>query len=808
MNNAFRQPRAMHLLSLFLLLLTPNAYGQEPGEGEQDPTAGLEIYQDLQKNLPSALELLDQVEPLDWVVLKATSPDKNPVLKAEGVPDRPDTLETFKREKRKFIAIIVPDVGISEFNLPISKIEKIVYAEEQMLLVVDKLLRRPKPDDIETAFELVSAVERRIERWDKTIPRLQKLLLTDARVKRSKGEPELALALLEECHEVQADFPGVNQMVGEIVDGLISKAVDGKDFRKAQHFLTRCGASFPDHPVRQQWVQRLTSMAQSHYDKSQQLFQQQKYPEAAAEAQEGTRIMRARADNAAIYRRVLGRYQQINVGVTSLGQKFPIRTSAEVRHRQLQETHLFEPLRADSVVYYETALFEQWDPLDLGRRAVFKLRARQPHYSALPDVTSPNIIDTVKARLDPNNQAYNERFASYIDEFRVRSPFEFEIRFSRIPLRVESLFAFPLTNADGELYSSRFEQVSKTDDKLVFRRRYKEPEGLSLAEYHVAEVIEHKFDKSFKAIQALKRGELQMIAHLQPWEIDAFESNKDFYRRQYGLPFVHVIQFNPNNEVLKNPQVRRSLSMSIDRERILKQTVLKDDAMRHGRPVAAPWAARSYANSSLVEVPAYDLQGLRTAAALRGTAEMVLKTDEEREAEAKAAKTGNNAPTKSDRPRTKKLPTLRLMLEEDPVIQASAVEIIKFWKAAGYSIQIIDSTDDPNGWDLVYHKVRMVEPLVELWPFLTLAEKAKVEGLLVLPDWLKQKVVDLDFTSNFPAAEEHLRLLHRHLSAQGFFIPLWEVDDYAVFSTNVSGFSNPPVTPYQRVNQWSVVPRP
>lgn len=791
--------RLIHrIVTLFAVLILPaTAFSQEE-------TGELPTLEQMMRRLPTAVELLDQVEPLDWVVLQKIGGESR-VLVAEGVPDRPNTLEVYKDQKKKKIALIVPEVGITEFNMSLNQIDRIIYAEEQMLILVDRLLETASPDDIETAFELVSAVERKIEGWEKTTPRLQQLLLIDARAKKSRGEEELALALLEECEDVKAGFAGVSEMVGEILDNLVGAAVRDEDFRKAQHYLDRCGVTFPDHPTRREWLDRLAKMAQVHYDKASELFGQNQFPEAAAEAQEGNRILRAAGENASTFRRVLSRFQQINVGVMSLGQKFPVRTSVQARREQLQTTSLFEPLSADSVVYYESPMFEQWDPLDLGRRATFRLRKQQPHYSGLPDVTAPNIIDTLNARLDKTNSMYDERFASYIKEFLVRSPYEFEIRFSRIPLRVESLFAFPLTNATGEVYTKRFEKIADTPEKTVFRRTYSEPDGLSNAEYHIAEVVEHKFDKGFKAIQALRRGELQMVAHLQPWEINAFSRNKDFYRRKYDLPFVHVVQFNPRNEVLQNPQVRRSLTMSIDRERILKRTVLRDESMAHGRVVAAPWYSRSYANSSLVNLPSYDIQKLRTAAALRGTAEMVLKTDEEREAEAKET---DKTPTKSEKARTKALPALRLVLEEDPAIQAAAPEIIKFWTAAGYKIKIVEATDDPDAWDLVYHKVRMIEPLIELWPFLTLEEKARVDGLLVLPDWLKQKVVDLDFSGNFPTAQENLQLLHRHLSAQGFFIPLWEVDDYAVFSTNVSGFSKRPVTPYQRVNQWVVVPRP
>lgn len=181
---------------------------------------------------------------------------------------------------------------------------------------------------------------------------------------------------------------------------------------------------------------------------------------------------------------------------------------------------------------------------------------------------------------------------------------------------------------------------------------------------------------------------------------------------------------------------------------------------------------------------------------------MILKKKEEEE------KSESDKQAEADGETTKELPELRLILEDDPVVSAAAQEILKFWRTCQFKVKIVESTDDPAGWDLAYYRLKMTEPLTDLWPFLTLADKATVDGLLVLPDWLKQKLVDLDFSSNFPSAESDLRLLHRHLSAQAFFIPLWEVDDYAVFSINMTGFANGPVTPYQNVAEWAVKPNP
>ena len=788
------------ILFLTGMLCPLSVAAQDEGAGSDLPTVST-----MMANLPSPKELLDQVEPIDWIELKIKNNGENTILKAELVPGRPTTLRDYKKKNIRKLTVILPD-SASEYEIPTSQIERIIYAEEQMLRVVDNLLPGGDAEAIETAFELITVVERRIPGWAPTGKRLQSLLYADGLRKRQKNEPELALALLEECQLLAGTYkqlqplPAVAEMVGEITNELVGKAVQQSNFRKAQHFIRRVGTAFPDHPVRQQWLKRLEAMAQKHYNAAEDQYSKKDYAVAAAEVQRGHRIWAAQRDNAATYRKVLTRYQQLNVGVTSLGQKFPVSTPAKRRHEQLRDVTLFEPYRADSVVYYDTSFFEQWDPLDLGRRVVFSLRKQQPSWAGVPKITSPNIIDTLKVRMDKNSPGYDERFASYIDEFLVKSPYEFEVRFSRIPLRVEALFSFPITNPDGTVLTRRFAPEKVDDNTTSFKRTIPEPDGAQ--SYHVAEVIEHKFERSAQAIQALERGELQMIAHLQPWEIDTYESNKKYYRRRYAQPFVHVIQFNPETEILKNPQVRRALSKSINRERILKRVVLQDEAMRHGRVVAAPWPSESYANSSLVEPPVYNLATLREAAALRGTAEMVLKNKEEED------KTEEQKQAEADQKTTQELPELRLILEEDPVVSAAAQEILKFWRTCQFKVKVVESTDDPAGWDLAYYKLKMTEPLTDLWPFLTLADEATVDGLLVLPDWLKQKLVDLDFNSNFPAAESDLRLLHRHLSSQAFFIPLWEVDDYAVFTATLNGFADEPVTPYQQIAGWSVKPNP
>ena len=45
--------------------------------------------------------------------------------------------------------------------------------------------------------------------------------------------------------------------------------------------------------------------------------------------------------------------------------------------------------------------------------------------------------------MNPNSPLYDERFDGYVKTMKVRSPFQFEIEFARVPLVIEGLLLAP-----------------------------------------------------------------------------------------------------------------------------------------------------------------------------------------------------------------------------------------------------------------------------------------------------------------------------------------------------------------------------
>ena len=350
----------------------------------------------------------------------------------------------------------------------------------------------------------------------------------------------------------------------------------------------------------------------------------------------------------------------------------------------------------------------------------------------------------------------------------------------------------------------------------MFLRVRPEPDGLDGSQYHIAEIQEKRYPTRDKLLQAAVRGEIDFLPHLHPWEVNAFQASADFNTRQYALPITHLIAFNPMSERVMNAQMRRALSFAVNREGILKSIVLRDESMKYGRPTSAAWPLSSYATEPSQKPPEFNI---RLAFALRYASERQLQLAELTrlmdiaKAEAKKAK----VPFDSEvfRAQTKvdyiKLPRLRFVVEPDPGCIAAAERMMVYWQKIGFEIDLIkgDQPGQPLGdsdWDFCYRRVRMEEPLLELWPLLANDSSLDMKRLGMFPDWMRQELINLDYASSFQDAQSRLFTMHNHIAAEAFLIPLWEVDDFAVWRKTVLGTPDRPLSTYQNVERWIVRP--
>lgn len=821
---------------------------------------------------PSADEIFQADEDdkeFDWVVLQANLPEDRTVIVVNPLFPRPNTLEKMAEEYKKVEAskpqnqkereervermkqlqrLVVTLKGdqVTEYSMPISTIDQILLFEDLMLMRVDELIRE---GDIRKAYEILLRVENEIPNWEKSLPRFEQLLLAESTIRANAGDTYAALALLDEAAARNLQNPELRPRLSQIVGPMISQALEAEDFRKVRYLISRVEKTVPDHELVAQSKASLAQTVTRFLTEADQLSKDRDFSGAAALAWKASTVSTLAGNERAAFSRFVARHQVLRVGVEDFegqNQVFPAALESQERLTELVEVPLFEPSAADELTYFRSSYFEIWDPADLGREVIFSLRETRPHWQSQPLLTANDVAETLGQRIDPSGPLFSSRLASFVKEVSVRSPSELRVRFSRVPLSIESLLRFPITgqpsvpersdNSTSEedaaepveetqsietklqpvVLSTRFRKAAADENGRVFLRVRPEPDGLDGSQYHIAEIQEKRFPSRDKLLQAAVRGDIDYLPHLHPWEVNAFQASSDFNTQQYALPITHLIAFNPMSERVTNAQMRRALSFAVNRESILKSIVLRDETMKFGRPTSAAWPLSSYATEPSQKPPEFNI---RLAFALRYASERQLQLAELTrlmdiaKVEAKKAK----VPFDSEvfRAETKvdyiKLPRLRFVVEPDPGCMAAAERMMIYWQRIGFEIDLIkgDQPGQPLGdgdWDLCYRQVRMEEPLLELWPLLANDSSLDMKRLGMFPDWMRQELINLDYASSFQDAQSRLFTMHNHIAAEAFLIPLWEVDDFAVWRKTVLGTPDRPLSTYQNVERWIVRP--
>jgi hypothetical protein len=330
-----------------------------------------------------------------------------------------------------------------------------------------------------------------------------------------------------------------NDELGRVIDTLIEPAVQARDFRQARFHLARLIKLEPEHPSAATWRERLLAETDRLLTEAKQASDASKFDAAAALADEAALVWPATASLKAKHRPISQRWQILKVGLVGSVNPvsgFPFASEATRRRDGLMRLPLFEPVRIDGGARYRSRFLESWEPTDLGRQAVFTLRSSRSAWESSPIITASGAVTSLLERLEPDSPHYDERLASFIDGVAVNGPFEFSVKFSRIPVRTEALFAMPLgTNEQSSTeLDQRFRVQGNSEKSVSLRRVVNEPERV--LQRHVAEIVETSYPSHEKAVQGLLRGEISMLPSVPVWQLDQLSQDGRFHIRKYAVP--------------------------------------------------------------------------------------------------------------------------------------------------------------------------------------------------------------------------------------------------------------------------------
>ncbi|MDB5340597.1 MAG: extracellular solute-binding protein [Planctomycetaceae bacterium] len=787
----------------------PDAPPPEPDESEE--------FQQLPaldaKPLPS-LERLLKGPAVDWIVLiRGTR-----VLEVEPVSPRPNTLQKLqdrvrkamdaplpkangtdesarneekarRRDLNKFnIVLLKNDEDDGEYKIHIQNIRQVIHYEDLMLKRIDLLLNEERAAD---TYELLTSLQQRDPNWPGIAERRDRLKFVEGVMKLKKKLYEQALAQFDQVFIKNPTYPELERQLGLAIDPLVQVAVTAGDYRRARHFIARLKRSFPNHPVVTRWTQELTALATKELQAATAAEQAGDGSLAVDHAELAVKIWPDGSQFGDGYRRICQRYQRLYVGTLELAVGASSTPVAVERESRLLESGLFEPARMDErLVRYHTRFIQDWEPTDLGRSILFRLKKQTAPWEGGEVVTAGPVVAEIAARLDPTHAEFDERFASYVSGARSLSPFEFSVEFRHAPLRPEALFNFavPLINTSQtatdaiQTARQRFVRGEVSPERIIYRRALAQPAAGK--EYYLGEIVERRYPSYERLWQGWLRGEITFVPRVPLSDLARVAKLPEVSLFEFAQPRTHLIQFHPRHPALRNNSLRRALVYATDRQTILNDAVLKGQSLARGRLTSGPFAIQHSATNSLVSPHRFDT---------RLAYSMLLAAKKELNGE---------------------IPKLRLGVSSDFVEQAAAKMLAKQWETVGIAVEVIEvgpqipfnAAAEPAPWDMLYRSIQMTEPLTELWPCLTLDTHAKVESLAHLPDWLRQELIAVDQAGDWPSAERQLRRLHRDLWSEVHLIPLWEVSEFMLSRKQLRGLPNRPMFPYQDVERWQLQP--
>lgn len=776
---------------LLLTFLVFPVFAQDPSEESEEPESALPYIKD--KPLPSYEQLIGEL-PRDWVVFKSER-----VLEAAPVVPRPNTLDEMDtRIKESFrlgmgeseehldlyyLQIFLLDGDDRTFRLHQKHVKEIIYFEDLVLKKADELLAAK---DTPRVYELLSLIDARNPNWEGLAARQEKLLAVEALVLSDRKDFETALGFLEELYRRNPEYPMLVQLFDELGLKLVESSVTKGDYRRARHFLERIRRNFPESDFIPQGEVKMQELASAKLSEALTAEQADELQKAALLSLEAARIWPKTPDEwdeqlTAAFRRIHNRWQRLPVGVmdrSDLKSPGRLKSSADARIADLVQLRLFEPARYDgSFMRYRSPIFSAFEPTELGRSLDLEVNVRLPSYLAHQSVSAGEIVSQWRSMLDPENELFNERLSGYVDRVGARSPMELSVEFFRVPLRPEALFNFSLPGPDGTPIE-RF-TIATEDPKRVLYHRVR-PETSATNDYHIAEIEEIQYENYVDALRGLIRGDVLYWPSIPLHLVKRLQGKPEFAVTEQVLPVTHVLQFHPNSQFAKNRALRRALVFCLDNQKYLNEIFMTEADPRWGKTTSAPFPSTSYAYNINV---APHQQDRRLAVAMAEAAKKELEG---------------------------KLPQLRLTAPQDPQIQEAVKRFVKAWKIIGIEVVLVKepptSVDLEPNWDLAYREICMVEPVYDLWPFLTLEDHARVESLASLPHWLRQELISIEQSSDWPGATIAMQRIHKHLAAEVQMIPLWELSEFHVIRRTVRGLPNRPMTPYDSIDQWQMQP--
>lgn len=654
-----------------------------------------------------------------------------------------------------------------KFSLPWANIVEVRLFEERVLAEAEQQAMAAKFDEAQAGLRFLEQKYPQVSRLAEVTENFLWLQIGGS---FRAGKHDETLTLLVELQRRNPQRPGLSNAYERTTVELVKAKLAAKNYRGARGLLTSLTKKFPETgpAAAAPYGAQLQTQATAILTQAQAAATAEKWSEANSLCLQALEVWPAVEGGAALAQQIHTRYPSVTVGVIGAPAANVSGNSLTdwhaLRQRRLIATPLVELVESEKGPVYRSPYGQLVQQSD-SKQYLLRLAA------------ATNSASDLARQIKLSGPA-----ATTISSVRARGLtdllFEFQHPQFRPAAWLQLSMNDPAANEAAALSWGQFVLENSTPEKTTLRRRLEVTAATPAPQL----IHERRFAEATPALAALRRGQINILDRVPPWELARLKNVPDVRVVPYSIPTVHLLVPSANKPLLANRTFRRGLLVALDRESILKQGLLGDQMVAGSEvlsgpfpqgPDRLPWA---YACDP-------DLRPRPYEPSLAGLLMEVGRVESGQPASA--------AP-------------LVLAHDDQPLAKLACQSIARQLARVGQPITLQQvSAGQAANADLQYVELAIHEPLVDVWSLLGPGGLAGPCSPLLLEHFR-----ELERAADMKAITAKLQAIHRLAAAELPVIPLWQTSNFAAVHTSLQGIAEKPVSLYEDVLNWQVAWRP
>ena len=680
-------------------------------------------------------------------------------------------------------------------------VAKIVLYEQLVLQEVEKFIEANQLND---AYTFLDFLHRHYPNLPGLKDTTELYLQRDAMTAFQEKRYDESLAILAALYDINPQRSGLGKAIEGVSDRVIAAQLANRDFAGARQMLDSlreeyAGLALANIPT---WQEKFQVGAERQLDLARQSITAGDYTAARQAVQRAIVILPEVEEARALFDEIERLSPQIIVGISqqALGddpQALP--TWSQERVGRLTNPRFVELVRIGTEGGEYTCRWGEIEINDAGLQLTITFNAAGRRVGITPEAVALECLRMA----DPAEADFDAGFADVFSRVEVGGGQQVIVHLRYAHLKPLALLQFPVAHLAELTQETVPFQAARTSQNPQTIKFTSHPQGNEIT---TQIILEEASSNDEEALAVLKRGDLDVLERVPPWQLDQMSQLADVTVSAYRLPTLHVLLCNYENPLMQRREFRRALCYGIDRPRMITEVIVGKEGRPGFRVLSGPLPAGMTIGDSLGYGYKQDLQPLpyepRLAVVLSATA---------RTAVAKLADSSAAAKSPQEKPEEKNAESaesetqpLVLLHPADAVARVTCQLIKRQLDAIGIPIKLKEQTlADDSQWDLRYAELCLWEPIVDTRRLLGpggLAGRCSPTMNLALRE--------LGRSTNWNDARSRLQRIHQLAYDDLPVIPLWQTVNYFAHQRSLSGLSETPVSLYQDVSQWHVGYKP